>query len=109
MDEIDIKSNFSYTGGKIIGSSVNTELMPATTVLAYMVSSLCKKWSTIVRLLPCSKTSDSELFPITKQIISDIENCDLQVQVLFPDNYPLNVIQMLLSLGYLRTNCTTSY
>ena len=65
--------------------------MPATTVLAYMVSSLCKKWSTIVRLLPCSRTSASELFPITKQIISDIENCDLQVQVLCTDNYPLNV------------------
>ena len=109
MDEIHIKSDFSYTGGKIIGSSVNTELTPATTVLAYMVSSLCKKWSTIVRLLPCSRTSASELFPITKQIISGIENCDLQVQVLCIDNYPLNfrLFKMLLSLGYLRTNHLT--
>ena len=59
--------------------------------ISILVSSLCKKWSTIVRLLPCSRTSASELFPITKQIISDIENCDLQVQVLCTDNYPLNV------------------
>ena len=91
MDEIHVKSDFSYTGGKIIGSSVNTELTPATTVLAYMVSNLCKKISTIVRLLPCSRTSASELLPITKQIISDIENCDLQVQVLCTEKYPLNV------------------
>ena len=45
MDEIHIKSDFSYTGGKIIGSSVNTELMPATTVLAYKVQVFVKNGS----------------------------------------------------------------
>ena len=90
MDEIHVKSDFSYTGGRIIGSSI-TPNTPATTVLAFMVSSLCRKWSTIVHLLPCSKTSASQLFPITKQIITDIENCDLIVRVLCTDNYPLNV------------------
>ena len=90
MDEIHVISDFSYTGGRIIGSSI-TPNTPATTVLAFMVSSLCRKWSTIIHLLPCSKTSASKLFPITKQIITDIENCDLIVRVLCTDNYPLNV------------------
>ncbi len=90
MDEIHVKSDFSYTGGRIICSSI-TPNTSATTVLAFMISSLCRKWSTIVHLLPCSKTSASQLFPITKQIITDIENCDLIVRVLCTDNYPLNV------------------
>ena len=77
MDEIHGKSDFSYTGGRIIGSSI-TPNTPATTVLAFMVSSLCRKWSTFVHLLPCSKTSASQLFPITKQIIADIENDDVE-------------------------------
>ena len=75
----------------VIGSSCTPNNTPATNVLAFMVSSLCKKWSTIVHLLPCSKTSAPELFPVTKQIISYIENCNLRVQVLCTDNYPLNV------------------
>ena len=82
MDEIHVKSDFSYTGGRIIGSSI-TPNTPATTVLAFMVSSLCRKWSTIVHLLPCSKTSASQLFPVTKQILTDIESCDQIVRVLF--------------------------
>ena len=90
MEEIHVKSDFSYTGGRIIVASI-TPNTPATTVLAFMVSSLCRKWSTIVHLLPCSKTSASPLFPITKQIITDIENCDLIVRALCTDNYLLNV------------------
>ena len=60
MDEIHIKSDVSYKGGKIIGSILNSD-EPTKTVFAIMVSSLCSKWSEIVRLLPCSRTSANEL------------------------------------------------
>ena len=90
MDEVHVKSEYTYKGGKIIGSSMHSD-DPARTVFAIMVSSLYKKWSTIVRLLPCSKSSAKEIFPIIKTIIGDIENCNLKVQVICTDNYPMNV------------------
>ena len=90
MDEIHVKSEFTYKGGSIIGSSQNlTE--PAKSIFAFMVSSLSKKWSTIFRLLPCSNTSARDILPVIKQVIEDIERCGLYVKVVCTDNYPMNV------------------
>ena len=47
MDEIHLKSEYSYKGGKIIGSSSSPN-KPAKTILGFMVSCLFTKWSTIV-------------------------------------------------------------
>ena len=85
MDEIHVKSELTYKGGRVLGSSSNTN-EPAKTIFALMVSSLSKKWSTIVRLLPCSNSSAAELFPIIKMVIEDIERCGLYVQVFSPTN-----------------------
>lgn len=90
MDEIHAKSELTYKGGKVFGSSLNTT-EPAKTIFAFMVSSLSKKWSTIVRLLPCSNSSAAVLFPIIKMVIEDVERCGLFVQVLCTDYYPMNV------------------
>ena len=78
MDEIHLKAEYSYKGGNIIGSS-NIANKLAKTILGFMLSSIYTKWSTIVRLLPCSETSASKIYPITKKVISDIESCDLFV------------------------------
>ena len=90
MDEIHVKSTFTYKGGRILGTSVNPN-DPAKTVFAFMVSSLSRKWSTIVRLLPCTNSSATELLPTIKSVIEDVESCGLFVQVLCTDNYPMNV------------------
>ncbi|KAI6654495.1 hypothetical protein LOD99_891 [Oopsacas minuta] len=90
MDEIHVKSTFTYKGGKLIGSSLNPT-DPAKTVFAFMISSLSKRWSSIVRLLPCSSSSAEVLFPIIKDVIRDVEACGLSVHVLCTDNYPMNV------------------
>ena len=90
MDEIHVKSDISYKGGKIYGPNLNPE-DPTRTVFAVMVSSLHKKWSCISRLLPCASISAGKIFPIIKSCIIDIENCGLRVQVISTDNYPLNV------------------
>ena len=70
-----------------------------------MVSSLYKKWSTVVRLIPCSKSSASELFPIIKSVINEIENFNLMVEVICTDNYPMNVslFKIFLPTGVLET------
>ena len=90
MDEIHLKAEYSYKGGNIVVSS-NITNKPAKTILGFMISSIYTKWSTIVRLLPCSETSASEIYPITKKEISDIESCYLFVVTIITDNYPLNV------------------
>ena len=56
-----------------------------------MISSLCKKWSTVVLLLLCAKYSAAQILPIFLEVIKDIESCNLQVQVVYTDNYPLKV------------------
>ena len=90
MDEIHVTSNVSYKGGEIIGSCLNPD-DPIKTVFAIMVSSLHKKWSTVVRLVPLSTTSAKDIHPIIVQVIDDIEQCGLLVQALCTDNYPFNV------------------
>ena len=89
-DEVHVKSEYSYKGRRIIGAPMQPDYS-AKTVFAIMVSSLCKKWSTIVRLIPCSRSSAKELFPIIKSVINDFENCNLTVEAICPDNYAMNV------------------
>ena len=90
MDEVHIRSGASYKGGRIFGSIENPE-DPPTTVFSIMLSSLAKKYSTIVRLIPLGSSSAEVLFPIVRNTISDIESCNLFVEVMCTDNYPLNV------------------
>ena len=90
MDEVHIRSDASYKGGKIIGSIDHPE-DPPTTVFSIMVSSLMTKFSTIVRLVPLGSSSAAALLPIVIKTISDIESCNLYVDAICTDNYPLNV------------------
>ena len=85
-----------YLGGKFFGtaecsSTTSDAIEPAKSILCFMVTSLCKKWSTVVRLLPLANPKASDLLPITRQVIRDIENCGLFIDVIVSDNYPLNV------------------
>ena len=90
MDEIHVNSNVAYTGGRILGYSLESD-KPIKTVFAKMASSLCIKWSQVTRLIPCSSNSAGDLLSVVKSVISNIENCDLKVQAICTDNYPLNV------------------
>ena len=56
-----------------------------------MVSSLFKKWSQVVRLIPSNFSTAEDLYPFVKYVIMDIERCGLFVEVLITDNHPLNV------------------
>ena len=80
MDENHVKSELTYKGGKVFGSSLDIN-EPAKTILAFMVSSLSKKWTTFVRILSCFSSSAAELFPIIKIVIEDTERCGLYIQV----------------------------
>ena len=90
MDEIHVNSNVAYTGGRILGYSLESDKL-IKTVFAIMASSLYRKWSQVIRLIPCSSNSSGDLFTVVKSVISNIENCYLKVQAIYTDNYPLNV------------------
>ena len=99
MDEIHVKPDISYKGGKIIGSNIFPE-DPTQTVFAIMVSSIQKRWSCIVRLLPCASLSAEKIFTTVKSCIRDVEDCGLTVQIISTDDYSLNVkLFKLFSLG----------
>ena len=76
MDEVHIRSDAAYKGGRVIGSIDNPE-DPPTTVFSLMISSLAARFSTIVRLIPLGSSSAEKLYPIIKSTIYDIEACDL--------------------------------
>ena len=44
-----------------------------------------------MRLLPCCNAKSSDLLPVVKQVIIDIEKCGLKVVVICTDDYQLNV------------------
>ena len=90
MDEVHIRSDASYKGGRVIGSIDNPE-DPHTTVFSMMVSSLSTRFSSIVRLIPLGSSSAETLYPIVKSTICDIEACGVFVEAVCTDNYPLNV------------------
>ena len=117
LDEINVRSDYTYKGGNIFGSSFlqtdstdpeNNSFVsdPAKTVLAFQVSSLFTKWSEIVKLLPCCNAKSSDLLPVVKQVIIDIENCGLKVVVICTDDYQLNVSLFKSLAG--STSCTAN-
>ena len=62
---------------------------PAKTVLAFQVTSHFTKWSEFVR--PCCNAKSSDLLSLVKQVIIDIEKCDLRVIAICTYDYQLNV------------------
>ena len=79
MDEVHIRSDASYKGGRVIGSIDNPD-DPITTVFSMIVSSLSAKFSTIARLIPLGSSSAETLYPIVKSTICDIEAFGLFVE-----------------------------
>ena len=101
---LDIDPNFLYSnisfmtyflGGKFFGNAEcfnsSGEIEPTKTILCFMVSSLSKRWSSVVRLLPLLNPKASDQLPITIQVVKDIEKYGLFVDAIVSDNYPLNV------------------
>ena len=67
-----------YKGGEVFDSNLDPD-DPTKTVFAIMVSSLYKKWSCIVRLLPCASISAEKIFDIIRSCIKDVEHCYRQL------------------------------
>ena len=88
MDEIHVISDISYRG-RLFASNLEPD-NPTKTVFAIMISSLYKKLSCLVRLLPCASVTAEKLFNTIKSCIRG--DCGLFVEIISTDNYPLNLI-----------------
>ena len=92
--------HYVFLGWKVFGSaesssSTSDEIKPSKSILCFMGTSLFKKWSTVVRLLPLANLKSSDFLPIVHQVIRDIKHYGLFVDVIFSDNYPLNLFKLL--------------
>ena len=85
MDEVHVRSDISYKGGRIFGPNLSPD-NPTKTVFAIMVSSLHKKLSCYARLIPCASINAEFILPIVRSCILDIESCDLKVHIISTDN-----------------------
>ena len=86
IDEIHVKADLTYKAGRIIGGSLDIN-DPTRTVFSIMVSSLFRKWSTIIRQFPLGTSSAVQLLPTILAVITDVEQFNLSVQVICTDAY----------------------
>ena len=60
------------TKGVELSGSIENPEDPPTTVFSIMVSSLAKKYSTIVRLIPLGSSSAGDLLDLFKQVLASV-------------------------------------
>ena len=61
LDEIHIKSKFSYQSGKLIGTADNNDQKPATRSQCFMISSVLSNNKDVVSLIPVEKMKSQDL------------------------------------------------
>lgn len=96
IDEINIKSNISYTGSHIVGQAADMPDKAAGSVLTFMVNTSFGAPSFVCRIVPVHSLKADFLFDQTKLVIKVLHDCGGSVFMLMSDN--LSVNQKLFSL-----------
>jgi hypothetical protein len=115
LDEIYVKPELSYRGGKLEGiaanSSVNENSVTlATTIQTFMISSITKKNKEIVGLFPCKNLSTSYLYNTALEILKMLTDIGYRVLTIISDNNSVNrSMFQLLCGGSLRTSFKNPY
>lgn len=89
MDEIYVKSTLNYTGGKLIGTASNAQ-ESATTVQAFMLSSIFGNYTEIVGLIPMKKMTAVDLRANLLQTIQRVQSAGFTVLAIIADNNAVN-------------------
>lgn len=94
LDEIYVKSEVSYKSGKIEGfalrSTTNDDKMVATTIQAFMISSIFSHYKDIVGLFPISTLKHNLLLELTLEVLKNLTNIGYQVIAIISDNNSVN-------------------
>ncbi|BFZ13694.1 hypothetical protein BsWGS_16733 [Bradybaena similaris] len=89
MDEIYVKSAVSYTGGKIFGTASNSK-ESATTVQAFMISSMFGNYTEVVGLIPMKKMTTCDLKTNLLKTIHSVQSSGFTVLSVIADNNAVN-------------------
>lgn len=89
LDEIHVKKCMSYKGGKVYGASVNSD-EAATTIQAFMISSLLSKNKHVTALYPVSNLTADTLLELTHKVLSSLHDIGYKVVSLISDNNRVN-------------------
>ena len=89
MDEIHVKSALNYTGGKLIGAASNST-ESATTVQAFMISSIFGSYTEVVGLIPMKRMTASDLQTNLLHTIQCVQSSGFTVLAVIADNNAVN-------------------
>lgn len=89
LDEIHIKKNLAYKGGKFHGLSGNSN-EPASTLQAFMISSLFSSNKQIAALCPVSNLTADVLYDLTQRVLTILHDTGYKVISLISDNNRVN-------------------
>lgn len=92
LDEIYVKPEITYKGGKVEGLVVNDQNAPepASTVQVFMISSIMSKYKDVVGLFPIKNLSSDMLFTLTNLVIKLLTEIGFKVFCLISDNNRVN-------------------
>ena len=89
LDEIYVKPMVSYKAGRIIGTSENSN-SEATTILAFMISSVLSKNKDIIALYPVRNLTLEILLKFMKQVLEIVHKCQFTILAIISDNNRIN-------------------
>ena len=89
LDEIHVKPNLTYSAGKIQGSSENSN-SPASSLQAFMITSLMSKNKDIVALYPVQNLNAESLHTLIKTVLVALHKLGFKVIALISDNNRIN-------------------
>jgi hypothetical protein len=91
IDEIHTKPRFTFKKGTVTGVASNTyENEAASSVQAFMISSLFCNYKNIALLFPVKNMSAAELLRWTMRVINDLEESGFRVISIITDNNNIN-------------------
>lgn len=89
IDEIHLKPNFDYAGGKLFGMSHN-DSSAASSAFVFMVQSFLSPYKDVAHILPVSSLTAEMFHTYIKKIMIGLENIGFKVISLVTDNNAIN-------------------
>ena len=89
MDEIYVKPEAEYSGGKIIGKAINSS-DNAKTLQVFMISSVFSKQKDILGLFPMMNQTSHDLYELILVVLRALQEIGYQVLFLSADNSRIN-------------------
>ena len=89
FDEIYVYQSLEYDSGRFVGLSTNDRL-PATTILCFMIKSLCAKYSDIVACIPIHHLTVDSLRINCMKVLKTVMDAGFFVAALCADNHAVN-------------------